>query len=596
MLIFLVPAALLALPGRARAIPVEVVSDTSSTSLLDLAKNTITSIKSTLSSALDITNTAANVAKQIKSYVLDPIAFLVSGNMLKSVLSGILGFVNQNHLYVQNLQGYLQNAGDVQAYSFLNQFQSNSNSPYSSAITSSLRANYLQQTSLAGFFAGNKNTLGNYSGNPSSFLAGNWSSGGAGAWFGLTTQCENNPYCLYYQAQDQMTRNIQDTTASKLAQLNWGRGFLSWCGTPTDATSTQTDFGGGGIPQPGDSCTKSDGSQGQIQTPGSIIQDYLSKALGAVGIDKLTGVGDIGADIGKIAGNVSTIMQTVNLATSLFGGSGGLAGVNGVGSYSSPFSDYLNSSTYMGISTQDVAQSAAGSGLSTSDLSSRTDQYLAAWTTIGTAAKNASAALGSLAASCPAEASTATGLLASTVTPEIEAFNNAQSVATNAYTLVATVNAESASGDPSAQAAYASDFSSLSVTPPSTGDVVSAQQDASSPGDAGADPNNPLSVHASTAYDRMNLLAQGARTLQNDPVACPPAPPAFSASPTSGAAPLTVSFSGVGSSIDFGDGSGQAASDNAQIGTATHTYAAAGTYTAKNSDGSTIAIQARSGG
>ncbi|MDP2594195.1 MAG: hypothetical protein Q8P36_02560 [bacterium] len=247
------PTAFFSYATPVRAVVVEVVSDTSATSFETAAKSaisaiqdTISAVKATASHLLQITETAAEYAQYIKAYILDPLAFLMGGNLQKSITSSILNFVNKNKLYVQNLPGYLQNVGDVQAYAFLNQFSSNSNSPFASTITSSLRANYLQQTSMAGFFAANRNTLSQSSPNYRSFLAGNWSQGGTSAWFALTTQDQNNPYLLYYRAQDQMTRSVQNMAAAKLAQLNWGKGFLSWCGSGVNTTSSLGSGEGGG--------------------------------------------------------------------------------------------------------------------------------------------------------------------------------------------------------------------------------------------------------------------------------------------------------------------------------------------------------------
>jgi PKD repeat protein len=65
---------------------------------------------------------------------------------------------------------------------------------------------------------------------------------------------------------------------------------------------------------------------------------------------------------------------------------------------------------------------------------------------------------------------------------------------------------------------------------------------------------------------------------------------AFTASPISGIAPLTVTFTNVGTYIDYGDGSlGPIRSEGAKVGEAKHTYKSAGTYTA-HSDGATATI------
>src|SRR6185437_16348882 len=67
-----------------------------------------------------------------------------------------------------------------------------------------------------------------------------------------------------------------------------------------------------------------DGSQ--IKTPGSVLHDALSKALGG-DVDKLIGAGNTG-EISGIFKNLANVMQTVAYGTALFGGasSGGLYG------------------------------------------------------------------------------------------------------------------------------------------------------------------------------------------------------------------------------------------------------------------------------
>ena len=72
------------------------------------------------------------------------------------------------------------------------------------------------------------------------------------------------------------------------------------------------------------------------------------------------------------------------------------------------------------------------------------------------------------------------------------------------------------------------------------------------------------------------------------PTAAPVA--SLSANPSSGTAPLSVTFSGTGASIDYGDGStGPTVSAGSTIGTISHTYTQAGTFTAR-SGGSSLTI------
>ena len=72
------------------------------------------------------------------------------------------------------------------------------------------------------------------------------------------------------------------------------------------------------------------------------------------------------------------------------------------------------------------------------------------------------------------------------------------------------------------------------------------------------------------------------------PIAAPVS--ALSANPSSGTAPFSVTFSGTGTSIDYGDGSvGPTVSAGSTIGTVSHTYTQAGTFTAR-SGGSSLRI------
>ena len=141
--------------------------------------------------------------------------------------------------FVTSLQNQLQKTGDVQALAFFSNLK-NSNSPFAASITSSLKNKYLESTSLAGFFSANQCTLSKSSKNINSFLAGNWSQGGVGAWLSLTTQDQNNPYTLYEKAQNQLASVVNAAQTEKTTQLNWGQGMLSWCGNVSSSSSGST--------------------------------------------------------------------------------------------------------------------------------------------------------------------------------------------------------------------------------------------------------------------------------------------------------------------------------------------------------------------
>jgi hypothetical protein len=109
-----------------------------SVSTLDVIKNTITSIA-------EVASEVATWALYVKAYVLDPAAFILSGNMLRSLTAGVVNFINGgnsggNPLYVQNLSQHLLGTGDRQALVFFGEL-GQSNSPFGATILNSLRIN-----------------------------------------------------------------------------------------------------------------------------------------------------------------------------------------------------------------------------------------------------------------------------------------------------------------------------------------------------------------------------------------------------------------------------------------------------------------------
>jgi len=272
-----------------------------------------------LASKVSAADTALSAnAMWAKEYVLDPLAWVMSQKSLQSITGSIVNFVNGKgngggKQFVQNLQGNLQTVGTTQALAFFAQFGARgSKSPFDSAIVSSLKEKYLQGTTLAGFFSANKSTLSKFSPDVNRFLAGDWSQGGAAAWFALTTQDENNPYTLYQSAQNQLSELVASAQETRKSVLSWGQGMMSWCGN----NANTIDTGGGGI-ESGDPCINSDGTPGSIQTPGSVIQSQLSSALGA-GINKIVSADELSEVLGNIA---------MSFAVNILGGSsGGLAG------------------------------------------------------------------------------------------------------------------------------------------------------------------------------------------------------------------------------------------------------------------------------
>ena len=204
-------------------------------------ESTITAIKSTITAIAAPVAAAAETAQMVNDYVLGPLAFVLSGNLLKLMTAGVISFVigkaNGTGIpqFVVDVQKSFQTVSDVRTLAYFDQYMRSSQSPYTGSIVSALRKEYLNKTSLAGFWAANMDTLARSSPNVNAFLAGNWSQGGVGAWFALTTQIQNNPYTKYQNARDQLGNLIGPgaggATSVRAAQLAQNQGFTSWCGS-----------------------------------------------------------------------------------------------------------------------------------------------------------------------------------------------------------------------------------------------------------------------------------------------------------------------------------------------------------------------------
>lgn len=222
-------------PQRAHAIPVAVVED-----IPTWVNTGIIQIKSTLSYISQVTETAAMVALQVDAYVLQPLAFVLSGNLLKIITQGVINFVigkaNGTGVpqFVADIQASMQLISDQQTLTYLNEYMRSSRSPYAGSIVAELRRDYLNKTSLAGFWAQNMDTLRRTSPNPLGYLRGNWLQGGVTTWMALTTQQQNNPYWLIQSSQSALASligpGVSGVTAARALDIRNGQGFVSWCG------------------------------------------------------------------------------------------------------------------------------------------------------------------------------------------------------------------------------------------------------------------------------------------------------------------------------------------------------------------------------
>ncbi len=508
-----VPSAILVAPSRVQALTVFDPAN--------WVQNQLSAVKGVLTEINTATAAAAAVAQQVNTYVLQPLAFVMSVGLLKALTAGVISFVigksngTGQPQFVQDLQGSLQRVGDIKAQAFFIQFGRNSNSPFASSISSSLKTSYLQNTSMAGFWSKYRSTLGLASPNVNAFLAGNWSQGGTRAWMALTTQPENNPYMLKQATESQLNSVVADAQATRQKVLDWGQGFMSWCPTgsapaPDAASATQSD-----------SCLDADGNPVPAATPGSTIKATLDKALGAVQ-DKVVQIGSMAKEVNGIMGNLAQVFQTINLAQAILGGpgSGGLAGFGSVSSNGASAYAIYNRNDLFGVNATTVNQStvAIQNDLAT-QMARRINEYESAWNTIATTITSATDSLTSLVRACPGFESTVQDAMTNEIAPLNARVSASRTVIADARSFIAKVQSAQNQGGSGSSTAYQNDLNTLQTMSPTAQDLSVAQMDAMPGSGATQSGANSLIVSGGSIVDQMNLVKTNVMAMQ---VACTP--------------------------------------------------------------------------
>ncbi|MHB8660459.1 MAG: hypothetical protein ACYC75_00750 [Minisyncoccota bacterium] len=482
----------------------------------------------------------ATLGTCINDLVLMPLARNLIKQAIQNMTASVITFINGGSTngtgqpsYVPNLATHMQLVGDSTALPFIAQTATGFNSPFGSAIALSLQTNYNQQTSVGGFFGANQCTLNDPSVSPNinSFVAGNWSQGGTGAWFALTGPTPNNPYVLQQAAQSQQWSLVNQAQTNQRQDLLQSGGFLSWCG---GANSSITTLNGAiNLKEP---CVNFDGSQANAQTPGSIIAGYAQKAVVGSGFDQeyaqLISANDIDSALSAIA---NALIGQVLGSTGLFGSS--------QPSIASGSSLTTQLRTYSPSGTSAAAPQTAAASMAQATLNNVTN-YTNAWQTVISAAKTASTNATSLATFCTtaantantatssspqlktfvttatAEAAAAQTSISTEISPVITQAQTAISSVANTQAFALKVQAEATSPTAGSGGALAADTQALATMPPSATDLATAQQNAQTFGGATANPGGSLTVSGGSLIDQMNLINTNATALRS--VCIPP--------------------------------------------------------------------------
>ena len=446
----------------------------------------------------------ASIADCVQKLVIIPLARQLIHQIIQATTASIINWINGNNgtgqpSFVLNLSLHLQAVSDAVALPFINQIQQVMNPAFASGIASSLLLKYAQGTSVGGFLSTQQSTLGLYTPNQGTFLAGgNWTPA---AWFALTTQNNNNPYMIAAAAENKLGSLVAQAQANRRQDLVQGRGFLSWCGPSTSG-------GSGSSISPTASCRLDGGGEGNVKTPGVAIQEFVKEATNA-DFASLINPADIDSSIAAIFG--AALQQGMN---SIFGGTG-LFGASQTTSFRpQAITTALQSSAIANSGTITSANTAANAALT------RLQAYTTAWNAIGGAAGTAQSSLNSLKFTCTTQSSAADTGLAS-VNAVLAQAQTALNAVSGTQALALQVQQDAQDTTAAGLARLNTDMQALAAAPPTAADVTSAQVNATVTGGATASPFGSLTVSGGTLVDQMNLINLNATAMITDPVACP---------------------------------------------------------------------------
>ncbi|MES2985900.1 MAG: hypothetical protein V4686_02105 [Patescibacteria group bacterium] len=215
------------------------------------------------------------------------IAYCVVNAMIEyvanSTIAWIQGGFEGNPSFVNNPEQFFKDLADVEASAFLKELAYgtlglNICEPFRVQIVLTIARSHIgnQQAyggqggySRGGFGGGGGAngyeyggcTLDDIKGNLEGFLEGNFDNGGWDSWFQVSQIDSNNPYSTYLNLQAQLNGAISKKQNLASAELDWGKGFLSFrkCDEKTPKEK-QKDC--------------------PITSPGVIIQGQLEKTLG----------------------------------------------------------------------------------------------------------------------------------------------------------------------------------------------------------------------------------------------------------------------------------------------------------------------------
>lgn len=301
-----------------------------------------------------VPNTIANTTNTIKDMGLDGIGYIIAKSILSKITASTVNWINSgfegNPTFLTDPERFFGNLGDQIASDYLLGAGSPLNqlcSPFKAEVRLALVKNYMQEDQFQA-----QCTFDRIGANFENFTR-DFTQGGWDGWFALTQQSQNNPYGSYINAQQQLSVRIGSMQNRYERQVSNGNGFLSFekCKkdyVPPPPGGGECELYGPDIPalpgfngSPGiparkgpcikykngagivDSINKCPIDQREVVTPGKVINDQLSSALGS-GFKQLEAADEINEIINAL------MVQMINKVVSSVG-----SGLRGLSSRSS---------------------------------------------------------------------------------------------------------------------------------------------------------------------------------------------------------------------------------------------------------------------
>lgn len=269
--------------------------------------NLVSDIGNTLQNTLQTLSTQALLQKEL---VLDGMAFNIAQKALQEMTGDIIKWLNSGMdgkpAFVTDVLAYLQEASDKSAADFIYGDQlSTACKPFAVDVRTALAENYAKDN-----YGGLKETarcsVDESKVNLGSFNNGDFSAGGWSTWFEVVLNPQDTQAGYDITAKIGLGQAVSQSKYAAEKEADWGQGVLS--------KKTCTSVGSGASAK--NKCI--------ITTPGSIMHDLASKALGT-GIDSLLRVHEMNEVIGTLYGN---------LAKEAITGVNGLLGLGGNSQFS----------------------------------------------------------------------------------------------------------------------------------------------------------------------------------------------------------------------------------------------------------------------